>query len=56
MIDPSGKFLLVGNQRSNSVIIFRIDPKTGLLEDTGKKLEVPAPVCLKMGPKVPAAK
>jgi 6-phosphogluconolactonase len=53
MIDPSGKFLLVGNQRSNSIIIFRIDPKTGLLTDTGKKLEVPAPVCLKMGPKVP---
>lgn len=53
MIDPSGKFLLVGNQRSNSVIIFRIDPVTGLLTDTGKKLEVPAPVCLKMGPKVP---
>lgn len=56
MIDPSGKFLLVGNQRSNSVIIFRIDPATGLLTDTGKKLEVPAPVCLKMGSKVPAAK
>ena len=53
MIDPSGKFLLVGNQRSNSIIIFRIDPKTGLLTDTGKKLDVPAPVCLKMGPKVP---
>ncbi|HTI11924.1 MAG TPA: lactonase family protein [Puia sp.] len=54
MIDASGKFLLVGNQRSNSIIIFRIDPTTGLLTDTGKKLEVPAPVCLKMGPKVPA--
>ncbi|HEX9510350.1 MAG TPA: lactonase family protein [Puia sp.] len=53
MIDPSGKYLLVGNQRSNSIIIFRIDAKTGLLTDTGKKLEVPAPVCLKMGPKVP---
>lgn len=53
MIDPSGKFLLVGNQRSNSVIIFKIDPQTGLLTDTGKRLEIPSPVCLKMGPKVP---
>jgi len=53
MIDPTGKFLLVGNQRSNTIIIFRIDPTTGLLTDTGKKLEIPAPVCLKMGPKVP---
>lgn len=53
MIDPSGKYLLVGNQRSNNIIIFRIDAKTGLLTDTGKKLEIPAPVCLKMGPKVP---
>jgi 6-phosphogluconolactonase len=54
MIDPSGKFLLAGNQRSNTIIIFRIDAKTGLLTDTGKKLEIPAPVCLKMGPEVPA--
>jgi len=54
LIDPSGKFLLVGNQRSNTVIIFRIDAQTGLLTDTGKKLEIPAPVCLKMGAAVPA--
>lgn len=48
LLDPSGKWLLVANQESNAVVIFRIDGKTGLLRPTGEKLEVPAPTCLKM--------
>ena len=44
--DPSGNFLLVANQNSNDVIIFKIDKTTGLLNDTGKKINVPNPVCL----------
>jgi 6-phosphogluconolactonase len=46
-IDPTGKFLLVGNQNSNDVVIFKRDIKTGLLTDTGKKIQLDKPVCLK---------
>jgi 6-phosphogluconolactonase len=48
MIDPTGHWLLVANQNGNNVVLFRIDPRTGLLSDTGKRIELPAPVCLKM--------
>lgn len=46
-IDPTGKFLLAANQNSNDVIIFKRDLKTGLLTDTGKKISIDKPVCLK---------
>jgi 6-phosphogluconolactonase len=45
-LDPSGRFLLVGNQRSNDIVTMAIDPVTGRLSETGKVLQVPAPVCL----------
>ena len=48
IIDPTGRWLLVANQSSNNVVLFRIDPVTGLLSPAGKTLELPAPVCLKM--------
>ena len=50
-IDPTGTFLLVANQDSNSIVLFRINDKTGELTPTGVKVEVPAPVCVKMMPK-----
>ena len=48
IIDPTGNFLLVANQDSNNITIFRRDQKTGLLEKTDTELEIPMPVCLKM--------
>lgn len=45
-IDPTGKFLLAGNQGSNNIVIFRIDASTGALSPTGEVTEVPAPVCI----------
>jgi 6-phosphogluconolactonase len=45
--DPSGNFLLVANQNSDEVVIFKIDKATGLLTDTGKRISVGNPVCLK---------
>ncbi|RZJ80369.1 MAG: lactonase family protein [Flavobacterium sp.] len=45
-IDPSGKFLLVAHQYTNNVVIFNRDTKTGKLSDSGKRIEVGAPVCL----------
>jgi 6-phosphogluconolactonase len=46
-IDPTGAYLLAANQRSDSVLVFRIDQKTGALADTGHKIEVGSPVCVK---------
>ncbi|MDB4728393.1 lactonase family protein [Saprospiraceae bacterium] len=46
-IDPSGKFLLVANQNSDSIVTFKINSKTGMLEETGFVKEVMTPVCLK---------
>ena len=48
MIDPTGQYLLVANQQSDNIIIFKRDALTGLLTETGNKIEVPNPVCLKM--------
>jgi 6-phosphogluconolactonase len=48
LIDPTGHWLLAANQNGKNVVIFRIDQQTGLLSPTGKQLEIPAPVCLKM--------
>lgn len=45
-IDPSGNFLLVGNQYTNNIVIFKIDKATGMLTDTGKRIDLCAPVCL----------
>ena len=45
-IDPTGTFLLAANQDSDTVVTFRIDEGTGLLEPTGHVTEVPMPVCL----------
>ncbi|HEY6062357.1 MAG TPA: lactonase family protein [Chitinophagaceae bacterium] len=45
--DPSGKFLLVGNQDSNEIVIFKRNVKTGLLTNSGKRIAVGNPVCLK---------
>ena len=47
VIDPTGNFLLAANQNTNDIIIFRRDKKTGLLTDTGKRIAVDKPVCLK---------
>jgi len=49
-LDPSGNFLLVANQNSDDVYVFRIDKETGKLTYTGEKLEVGNPSCLKFCP------
>jgi 6-phosphogluconolactonase len=46
-IDPSGKFLLCANQDSDEIVVFSRNKKTGLLIDSGKRIKVPKPVCIK---------
>jgi len=45
--DPTSNFLLVANQESDNIVIFKRDANTGLLTDTGKRIDVGNPVCIK---------
>lgn len=45
-LSPDEKFVLVAHQYSNNVVIFKRDETTGLLADTGKRIELCSPVCL----------
>jgi 6-phosphogluconolactonase len=45
--DPTGNYLLVANQDSDEIVIFKVNKQTGLLSDTGKRINVPNPVCIK---------
>lgn len=47
-LDPSGNFLIVANQVTNNLVVFKRDSKTGLLTRTAKEIKVPGPACLKM--------
>lgn len=45
--DPTGGFLLVANQNSDEIVVFKRNTRTGLLSDTGKRIRVGKPVCIK---------
>lgn len=47
VIDPTGNFLLVANQNSHVIVVLKRNKETGLLSDTGEKIEISSPVCLK---------
>ena len=44
-IDPTGGFLLVINEASDEVTVFRVNAQTGRLTPTGAAAKVPAPAC-----------
>ena len=44
-ITKDGKYLLAGNQNTHFITVFKI-LKDGILQNTGMKVEIPAPVCL----------
>src|SRR5438309_759341 len=46
-LDPSGRWLLVANQRSDSVVVFGRDQDNGRLTPTRQRLALPSPVCLR---------
>lgn len=48
-IDPSGNFLLVANQQSNNVVVFRRNPGNGSLKFSGTEISIGNPVCLVFG-------
>jgi 6-phosphogluconolactonase len=46
-LDPSGRWLLVANQRSDSVVVFSRDQKSGRLTPTQQRITLSSPVCLR---------
>lgn len=46
-LDPSGKFLLIANQKSNQIVVVERDSKSGLLGKTVQTLPMDAPSDLK---------
>ncbi|HEY5406894.1 MAG TPA: lactonase family protein [Ginsengibacter sp.] len=48
IIDPTGNYLLVANQDSDNIVIFKRDKKTGLLKETQNQIKLPKPVCLQI--------
>lgn len=43
-IDPTGRWLIVGNQKTDNAVEFSIDPHTGKLTPTGRELKLGSPV------------
>ncbi len=50
VIDPTGNYVLVANQKSDSIVVFKRDVATGILQPTGTVVNVGNPVCLLMVP------
>jgi len=46
-LDPSGRWLLVANQRSDAVVVFGRDPENGRLTPMHQPIVIPSPVCLR---------
>lgn len=47
-IEPYGRFLIVANQVSGDLVVFRRDMNTGFLTEVGKPTKVPGASCVKM--------
>lgn len=50
LIDPTGQFLFAANQNSDSIVLFKRDEKTGMLDPMETHIEIGHPVYLKMVP------
>lgn len=48
-IDPTGKFLIVANQISGNIVVFKRNPSTGMLTKTGEEVKIESPSCVKIG-------
>lgn len=50
IITPNGKYLLVACRDTNEIELYARDSVSGLLSDTGERIETEKPVCLKFVP------
>jgi 6-phosphogluconolactonase len=46
IFSPNGQHVVVANQDTDNVVVFKQDAKTGKLRSTGYEIKVPSPVCL----------
>ena len=46
-LDPTGRWLLVANQNSSSIVVLAREPRGGRLSPTSHRLEIASPVCLR---------
>ena len=46
-LDPTERWLLVANQRSDSIVVFARDAETGRLTPARQRIAIPSPVCLR---------
>jgi 6-phosphogluconolactonase len=46
-LDPTGTYLAVGNQNSDTILMARVDAGRGRLKPSGVLSYAPAPVCMK---------
>jgi 6-phosphogluconolactonase len=46
-LDPTGRWMLVAHQDSNSVAVFEVLPGEGRLRFTGQRVAAGAPVCVR---------
>lgn len=44
--DPSGKFMVVGNQKTNDLVVYKVNPKTGGMTFLSKSIALKDPICL----------
>lgn len=45
-LTPDGEHLFVANKASDNIVVFARNSETGLLEETGTTINVPAPACI----------
>lgn len=50
LIDPSGEYLMVANQLTDNIVLFKRNKRTGLLTPTGEEIDIPIPVCIQLTP------
>jgi 6-phosphogluconolactonase (cycloisomerase 2 family) len=46
-IDPTGKYLLIANQKSNQIVVLKRDPATGMLGETTQTFAIDSPSDIK---------
>ncbi|GLX66208.1 lactonase family protein [Paenibacillus glycanilyticus] len=49
LVMPDGSQLLVANQKTGNIVLFSVNEETGLIQSEGTILEVPSPVCIRLG-------
>jgi 6-phosphogluconolactonase len=46
-LDPTGQWMIVAHQDSNTAAVLKVDPETGKLSSTGTKIKVGGAVCVR---------